>query len=283
MRQAFFHLQAEHNHTGARRIELNREAMDFYRYIISQVNTHTADIKKLAAQLAADDPTVSESNHRLMLGFVARLAEQLPQLAPIAYEHGLISIPMACAMERAFQDLPTSPGYYLITSLEQALVRKLTPKIPDQHLPSARALVRLIRTCLQDALVVGTPKPTAPSYWVTPSPTKGMWLLTAEVDQVTAESIDRHLTAYANANHVSTVDALRELVCGNGKTTTVTIFGLGAFQPNTPLVVNELECTGELGDQQALQQIPQRYRNILEIALLCRSIYAPHPRTKIHH
>ncbi|MDO4687275.1 MAG: HNH endonuclease [Corynebacterium sp.] len=280
MAEKLFHLQAPSNIAGARRIALNREAFEFYRYVLSQVDLNTADFGKLAAQLAADDPTVGQTQHQLMLGFVSRLAEQLPKLAAIGFEKGLISIPMACAMERALQDLPAIPEYAVITDIQRILVNKLTPRINDQHLPSPRALGRLIRKALEEYREIGTPKPTKPELWISAAPKDGMWYITAEVNQLDAERINEQLNQTAKTNHYTKAEAFVDLLTGETKATNITIYGIGTFQPNAQLTINELTHTGDLHYQDNAQNMQIRYRNVLDIAQLQRIEYVPTPDQK---
>ncbi|MDO4687293.1 MAG: HNH endonuclease signature motif containing protein [Corynebacterium sp.] len=286
MAKAFFHIQAEDNPVGARRIELNREAMRFYRDVVAQADLQTTDIETLADQLDADDQTLTSFEHEKLLGFVVRVAEQLPKLAPIAYDQGLISECTAYEIESAFQALPLPPGRHLTTLLEQALVTKFTPLVPDQYLPSATSLGDLIRRYVHNATPPDAPKPPRPNYLAGPnykvsrSGMKGIYLVIAEVDQPTSEAIDRHINAYAEANDVSTIDALYELVCGTGEPKTANIFGLGTLKPNTSLVVNELEASGRTTDQQPFEQLPPSYRNILDIAFLQHDSSTPTPEQK---
>ncbi|WJZ01544.1 HNH endonuclease signature motif containing protein [Corynebacterium freiburgense] len=276
---AYFRVQAEDNLTGRRTRMLNIEEFEFYRYHVETVEFDRIDLGKLVAQLQADGVVASRRTIRLMLGFVHRLACHFPNLAKIAFKQGLISVPMACAMEAELQDLPAVPDADLVAQMETVLVRALTPKRCSQHLPSPRALRKLLQCELQDTGTIGTPV-GRPDFRCAKSTQPGMWTVSAEVDATAAAMINRHVQAVANAEHIPEVDAFIRLLTGEAEATSVTIFGVGHAAPEATIIVDELAGTGKADttlDTQRLQQMRIRYRNIFEYAGICRDVHDPSP------
>ncbi|WP_156907763.1 HNH endonuclease signature motif containing protein [Corynebacterium freiburgense] len=280
----FFHIQAPDNLAGARRIALNIETCEFYRYHVQTANFQYADIMKLGAQLAADDPTVSETVHKRILGFIYRLGFQLPRLIPYVFEQGIVSVPMISAMERALQDLPKIPESHVAKAIESAIIQKLTPIRRHQHLPTPNALAACIEEELRTYRIIGDPDTTGrQQYWNGPAYTCGLWTVGADVDKPTAEAIDRHVEAVANANNISKLDAFTQLLKGEKTLTKVTIFGIGVQQPNTQLHITHLYKTGQLSeaDRETLSNTPINYRNALDIALHQRASHDPSQEQRI--
>ncbi|WJZ03179.1 HNH endonuclease signature motif containing protein [Corynebacterium freiburgense] len=277
-RNAFFHVQAPENYNGARRLALNIEEFEFYRYHVAARHFQYADVHKVIAQMCCDDPGLRKARVRLMLGFVYRLQEQLPELAPYVFQDGLVTPDMACAMERAFQDLPTTPPLRLTQALQRVLIQRFTPRVEHQRLPTPRALRKVIERVLSMYGSIDQVEKTAkPNYWSVPSLNSGLWLIGAEVDKLTAESMDRHIEAVAKNEKISKVEAMTRLICGTAKTTNITIIGIGENSPTEALTVAELEHFGKLDvdTQLRVHNYPVRYRNALEIANLRRDIYHP--------
>ncbi|WJZ02937.1 HNH endonuclease signature motif containing protein [Corynebacterium freiburgense] len=275
-----FRIQAENNLIGQRTCRLNAEECCFYRDQVQAVEFASADLGKLAAGLKGQGMVPSQRTIQLMLGFAYRIVTFFPQVTHIACAEGLISVPMACAMEQVLQDLPADPDARLIHHIEDVLVGALTPTSCNQHLPSPKALAELLKQELKDAKVIGQPVARPRLCYGSSSTQPGMWTLTAEVDMTAGAMITRHLQAVANAKRLTDVEAFIHLLTGEAEATTVTVFGIGRATPGTTITVEALAGTGMLTtdlDTQRIQQLRIKYRNILELAAICRGTHDPGP------
>ncbi|MDO4685103.1 MAG: HNH endonuclease signature motif containing protein, partial [Corynebacterium sp.] len=275
---AYFRVQADGNLTGLRARLLNRDDCEFYRYHVQSVDFARADVGKLAAQLQADGLVASRRTIRRMLGFVYRLVSYFPKLATVAFEQGLISVPLACAMEDVLQDLPAIPEANLVAHLDSVLVRKFTPKRRGQHLPTPDGLRKLLELELREFRIIGQ-RLAKPAFWCGPSPEKHCWTVSADMDAAAAAMIERHVQARANAHKITEVEAFIQLLTGDAEHTTVTVFGLGAPVANADIRVDELVRTGGVTKQsmQRLTRLNIQYRTVFELAVICRASHDPGP------
>ncbi|WP_156907721.1 HNH endonuclease signature motif containing protein [Corynebacterium freiburgense] len=276
---AYFRIQAEDNLTGRRTQMLNREEFEFYRYQVQSVDFDRVDVGKLIAQLQADGIVASGNTIRRMLGFVYRLMSYFPQLSTVAFRQGLMSVPMACAIEGVLQDLPAVPDAGLVHRLDTLLVGQFTPSSPAQRLPSATALRKLLEHELRESNVTG--KPVArPDFRSAKSAQPGMWTITADVDATAGAMITRHVQAYANSERITDVEAFVKLLTGEAEATKVTVFGVGRATPGAEITIDELASVGipkTDADTQRLKKLQIKYRNILKLAAICKDIHDPGP------
>ncbi|MDO4685793.1 MAG: HNH endonuclease signature motif containing protein [Corynebacterium sp.] len=270
-----FQVHARGNHLGAHAVYTNKVTLQMFLGECVNINFDTADLHSLSAKLSVHYGGLLSAYHiEYLLGFCQRLHTTLPLFRHHAIQTGVVSSNHIIAMERLLQELPDPPDRNLTNKLDSALVKRFTPTIANQQVPTVSDVKRWLKELLKSWRIETeeAPTPVEPNVECCTSSAPGMAILTAELDSIDVAAIYDTVQAHAKANDITPTQALVELICNNGSgiqhAHKFVLFGLGEQKPDHKLEATWLNGVGPLTKQQRETISNQHcdYRDAYEIA-----------------
>lgn len=287
--KASYKIHARRCHVGAAAVGASKSILNALLGVTTHHDMDREDLHSLAARVEVElGHAYTRPQVEAALAWCVRLHRDFGGLKNHARATGILTVRHMVAMEQVFQCVDQFLSRRVIGELDDILIAKFTPTIPNQDVPTPAAIKAWLKNLLRGWIIERKPEDEdgqAPSprqhIEATPSVQPGMQIFTAELCDLDAAAIINTINAYAKEHDIPAAKALLELVCntsdGAEKIGKLVLFGLGKQQPNTKIDAAWLYGIGPLTKAQRarLANVKVDYKDAYEIAKQCSAKHDP--------